>query len=358
MSDILFTPLKLGPATLANRVVMAPMTRSRCVGNVPGPLVATYYGQRAEAGLIITEGTSPSPDGLGYPRIPGCFDAAQVAGWKGVTKAVHDKGGHIFLQIMHTGRVTHPLNLPKGARVLGPSPIKLEGKMYTDQEGEQPYPTPIEMTAADIENAIGEYVSCAAHAIEAGFDGIEVHGANGYLVDQFLNTASNTRTDQWGGSVSNRTRFALEVARRIAEKIGGERTGIRLSPYGVFNGMRPDDKMDELYIELARGLSTLSLAYVHIVDHSSQGAPPVSDHIKQEIHGAFGGKLILSGGYDKARAEQDLQAKKGDLVAFGRPFLANPNLVTKMKEDRPLRAPDMKLAYTPGEHGYTDYPVD
>ncbi len=358
MSDILFSPLTLGPITLANRVVMAPMTRSRCIGNVPGPLVATYYGQRAEAGLIITEGTSPSPDGLGYPRIPGCFDAAQVAGWKAVTTAVHEKGGRIFLQMMHTGRVGHPLNLPKGAKVLGPSAVRLEGKMHTDQEGEQPYPIPIEMTAADIEQVTSEYVSSAAHAVSAGFDGVEVHGANGYLVDQFLNTASNARTDEWGGSVTNRTRFALEVTRRVAEKIGGERTGIRLSPYGAFSGMRPDDEMDDLYIELARGLSTLGLAYVHLVDHSSMGTPLVPETLKQEIHGAFGGKLILSGGYTRERAEQDLEAKKADLVAFGRPFLANPNLVTKLEAERPLRAPDMKLAYTPGEHGYTDYPMD
>ena len=213
------------------------------------------------------------------------------------------------------------------------------------------------MTATDIEKAIGEYVSSAALAIEAGFDGVEVHGANGYLVDKFLNTASNARTDQWGGTVTNRTRFALEVMRRVAEKIGGPRTGIRLSPYGVFNGMKPDDKTDELYIELARGLSTLDLAYVHIVDHSSMGAPPVSAKLRQEIHGAFGGKLILSGGYDHARAEADLEAKKGDLVAFGRPFLGNPNLVSKMERGRELRQPYMALAYTPrreGLHGLPD----
>ncbi|MEO6954335.1 MAG: alkene reductase [Polyangia bacterium] len=358
MSEILFSPLQLGPSRLENRVVMSPMTRSRSIGNVPGPIVAIYYAQRAEAGLIVTEGTSPSPDGLGYARIPGCFDAAQVEGWKSVTRAVHEKGGHLFLQIMHTGRVGHPLNMPKGARVVGPSALAAPGKMHTDQEGEQPYPTPVAMTPADIERAIGEYGACAAHAIDAGFDGVEIHGANGYLVDQFLNTGANARTDEWGGTVTNRTRFALEVTRRVAEKIGGDRTGIRLSPYGAFNGMKADDKMDELYIELARGLSTLDLAYVHIVDHSSMGAPHVPEKIKQEIHGAFGGKLILSGGYDLARAEKDLEAKHCDLVAFGRPFLGNPNLVTKLKEGRELRQPDMSRAYTPGEKGYTDYPVD
>jgi N-ethylmaleimide reductase len=357
--SLLFTPLTLGPNELPNRVVMSPMTRSRSPHNVPDALVATYYAQRAEAGLIVTEGTSPSPNGLGYPRIPGLFDDAQVRGWALTTKAVHDAGGKIFVQLMHTGRVSHPDNLPAGARVLAPSAIACTEQMYTDQSGAmQPLPVPVAMSAADIASTIEEYVRSCALAIEAGFDGVELHGANGYLIDQFLNTASNQRTDEWGGSVTNRTRFALEVARRAGRQIGAERVGIRLSPYGVFNGMRPDADTDALYIELARGLSTLGMAYVHIVDHSSMGAPPVKDSLKQEIHGAFGGKMILSGGYDRARAEQDLEAKKGDLVAFGRPFIANPKLVSKMKADAALRAPDPTTFYTPGPKGYTDYPVE
>jgi N-ethylmaleimide reductase len=300
----LFSPVTLGRVTLANRVVMAPMTRSRSPGNVPTDLVATYYAQRAEAGLIITEGTSPSPDGLGYSSIPGLFDAAQVKAWRAVTDAVHAAGSRIFAQLMHTGRVGHPLNLPAGARVVGPSAIAAPGQMFTVQQGMQDHPVPVAMTTDDIAKAIGEFEQAAAHAIEAGFDGVEIHGANGYLVDQFLNTGANQRTDEWGGSIENRARFALEVARRIAARIGADRTGIRLSPYGVFNGMVPDAEHEALYAYLARELGALKLAYVHhIVDHSSMGAPAVPATVKAAIREGFGGTYILSGGYtDAARA--------------------------------------------------------
>jgi N-ethylmaleimide reductase len=356
MSDLLFTSYRLGRIELRNRIVMSPMTRSRSIGNVPGELVATYYAQRAEAGLIVTEGASPSPDGLGYSRIPGLFDGAHVQGWSRVTRAVHDAGSRIFVQLMHTGRVGHPLNLPEGARVLGPSAIAAPGTMWTDQQGPQPHPDPVPMSEADIEKAIGEYARAAGLAIEAGFDGVELHGANGYLIDQFLNTASNTRTDRWGGSLENRQRFALEVARRAATAIGGDRVGIRLSPYGAFNGMSPAAD-DALYEGLAEELGKLGLAYVHLVDHSSMGAPAVKDEIKRSIHQRFGGTLILSGGYDRARAEHDLAEKHAELIAFGRPFISNPKLCSKLRAGDALLAADPSTFYTPGEKGYTDYPV-
>lgn len=357
-SDLLFSPFQLGRTHLANRVVMAPMTRSRSVGNVPGELVATYYAQRAEAGLIITEGTSPSPNGLGYPRIPGLFNAAQVAGWKHVVNAVHERGSKIFVQLMHTGRIAHPSNLPAGGRVLAPSAVPTSEKMWVDPEGPQPIPTALAMTAADIEHTIDEYATSSALAIEAGFDGVELHGANGYLIDQFFNAASNQRSDEWGGSIANRIRFAVEVSKRAAKRIGADRLGIRLSPFGVFNAMAPDGAPEELYEALARELSTLGLVYIHVVDHSSLGAPPVPATVKQKIRAAFTGKIILSGGYDRARAEHDLRENLGELVAFGRPFLANPKLVSRMRDDKPLRAPDFATFYTPGEKGYTDYPLD
>jgi N-ethylmaleimide reductase len=363
MSDdrdaILFTPFQLGPTLLRNRVVMAPMTRSRSIGNVPGDLVATYYAQRAEAGLIVTEGTSPSPNGLGYARIPGLFTEEQARAWKKVTGAVHAAGGRIFVQLMHTGRVTHPGNLPAGGRVLAPSAIAYAGEMWVDPDGNKPIPTPAAMTGAEIESAIDEYARSGELAMEAGFDGVELHGANGYLIEQFLNTASNARSDEWGGTVRNRTRFAIEVARRVATRIGGDRLGIRLSPYGAFNGMKSGDEgTDEIYESLAGELSKVGLVYVHIVDHSAMGAPPVPATIKQRIRAAFGGAIILSGGYDRDRAEADLRDKRGDLVAFGRPFLANPRLVTKLQKRAPLANPDFATFYTPGEKGYTDYPVD
>jgi N-ethylmaleimide reductase len=357
MSDLLFSPYRLGRIELKNRVVMSPMTRSRSVGNLPGEIVATYYAQRAEAGLIVSEGTSPSPDGLGYSRIPGLFDGSQVQAWGRVTRAVHDAGSRIFVQLMHTGRVGHPLNLPSGAMVRGPSAVAAPGTMWTDQQGPQPHPVPAAMTEAEIGKVIGEYERAAGLAIEAGFDGVELHGANGYLIDQFLNVASNTRTDRWGGSLENRRRFAVEVARRAAAAIGGDRVGIRLSPYGAFNGMSPDPEHDALYEGLAEELQKLGLAYVHLVDHSSMGAPAVKDEIKRGIQMRFGGTLILSGGYDRARAERDLVEKRADLIAFGRPFISNPKLPSKLRSGAPLLDADPSTFYTPGEKGYTDYSV-
>jgi N-ethylmaleimide reductase len=357
MTNPLFTPAQLGTVDLKNRVVMSPMTRSRAIGNVPNELMATYYRQRSGAGLIITEGTSPSPNGLGYARIPGLFNEAQVAGWKTVTNAIHDAGGKAFVQLMHTGRVSHPLNLPKGARVLAPSAIATPGEMWTDQSGQQPFPTPEAMTEADIADAIEEFAASSRLALQAGFDGVELHGANGYLIEQFLNTASNQRTDRWGGSVENRIRFAEAVAKASVDAIGADRVGIRLSPYGTFNGSTADAQTDEVYLQLTERLSALGLAYIHIVDHSSMGAPPVSSELKAKLRAAFKGKYILSGGYDAAHASADLEMQRGDLVAFGRPFISNPDLVEKMRTRAALQAPDPSTFYTPGEKGYTDYPA-
>jgi len=357
MMSSLFSPYTLGRTTLSNRIVMAPMTRNRSPGNVPGELVARYYAQRAEAGLIVTEGVSPSPNGLGYARIPGLFNGSHVKGWRTVTDAVHAASGRIVVQLMHTGRASAAANLPAGARVVAPSAVALSQPVYVDGPGNQPATLPVAMTEADIEAAIEEFARSAELAIEAGFDGIEIHGANGYLVDQFLNTASNVRTDRWGGSVVNRARFAVEVARRCAARIGGDRVGIRVSPYGAFNDMKADAETDALYSHLAKELSGVGIAYVHVVDHSSMGAPQVKPAIKEMLRASFKGTLILSGGYDKARAEADLQAGRADLIAFGRPFISNPRLPTLLREDKPLAPPDFATFYTPGEQGYTDYPV-
>lgn len=353
----LFEATKLGKLTLSNHMVMAPMTRSRAPGNIPNDMMAKYYSDRATAGLIITEGTSPSVNGVGYARIPGLYNQAQADGWKKVTTAVHTAGGKIFIQLMHCGRVGHPLNLPEGGRLLGPSAVATPGQMWTDQGGQKDHPVPTEMTEADIQAAIQEYAASAKLAIRAGFDGVELHGANGYLIDQFLNTASNQRKDKWGGSVENRIRFAIDVARATVKAIGAERVGIRLSPYGAFNGMVADAQTDELYTRLATELNRLGLVYVHIVDHSSMGAPAVSPTLKAKIRETFKGTYILSGGYDLARANEDLALKKGDLVAFGRPFISNPHLVEKLKAGKELLAPDFASFYTPGEKGYNDYPL-
>lgn len=355
MSDILFSPVKLGNLQLSNRIVMAPMTRSRAIGNIPNELMEKYYRLRVDAGLLITEGTSPSPNGLGYARIPGLFSQEQVQGWRRVTDAVHQAGGHIFVQLMHTGRVGHPLNLPQNSRILAPSAIAAPGEMWTDSEGQQPHPVPSAMSEEEIVLTISEYATSCRNALEAGFDGVELHGANGYLIDQFLNTASNVRTDRWGGGVENRIRFAVEVAKAAVAAIGAEHVGIRISPYGVFNGMTPDAEMDEMYMQLVDELNKLGLLYVHVVDHSSMGAPEVSPALKARIRAGFKGKYILSGGYDAARANADLEAQRGDLVAFGRPFISNPDLVLKLKGGQALTPPDFDTFYTPGEKGYLDY---
>ncbi|MFO1491079.1 MAG: alkene reductase [Kiritimatiellia bacterium] len=356
--NLLFTPFNLRGLELKNRIVMAPMTRCRATADhVPTDLIATYYVQRASAGLIITEGVAPSPDGTGYARIPGLYNDEQVRAWAKINRAIHQAGGRVFAQLMHTGRVSHPLNMPAGARILAPSATGMSGSMWTDTRQLQPYPVPAEMTEADIQQAVREFADGSGRAIEAGFDGVELHGANGYLIDQFLNTASNHRTDRWGGSIENRLRFALEVAKAAAAKIGAGRLGIRVSPFGVFNDMKPDGEMDELYRRLATELGKLGLAYIHVVDHSAMGAPPVKPSIKQEIHALFKGTVILSGGYDAATAGADLAAGKGELVAFGRPFISNPDLPRRLREGIPLAEPDGATFYLPGEKGYTDYAV-
>jgi N-ethylmaleimide reductase len=354
--SILYSPATLGPLKLQNHLVMAPMTRNRATGNVPNDLIAEYYQQRSSAGLIVTEGTSPSPNGLGYPRIPGIFSPEQVDGWRKVATAVHDGGAKIFIQLMHTGRIGHPLNLPKGARVLGPSAIAAAGEIYTDAEGMKPHPTPEPMTDADIKTAIAEFGTAARNAVAAGADGVELHAANGYLLEQFIRPTSNQRTDSYGGSIENRARFVLEAAKAAIAAIGADKVGIRLSPYGTFNDMPDYPEMASDYAYLATKLNELGLVYLHLVDHSPMGAPEVPATIKQAIRKEFKRTLILSGGYDAQRAEKELEDKACDLVAVGRPFLSNPDLVARWTSGAALNEIDFGTFYTPGPKGFTDYP--
>lgn len=355
---MLFTPLSAPSLQLRNRIVMAPMTRSRAVDhNTPNALMAEYYGQRASAGLIVTEGTSPSPNGLGYARIPGLFTEAHVQGWKLVTDAVHAKGGKIFVQLMHTGRVAHVANLPEGAEVVGPTDEVCPGEMHTDTQGMQPHSAPRAMTEEDIAQAVAEYARSAQLAIEAGFDGVELHAANGYLIEQFLNANVNKRTDAYGGSIQGRNRFALEVVRATVAAIGADRVGIRLSPYGVFNGMGAYPEVDAQYLALTEELAQLGILYVHLLDHSALGAPPVPAELKFRLRVAFQGVFILAGGFDQASAESALKAGHANLIAFARPFIANPDLVERLQTKAALNPLDMATFYTPGSKGYTDYPV-
>ena len=357
-NDGLLSPYKLGNIEMRNRVVMAPMTRSRAIGNIPNTLMAEFYAQRAAAGLIITEGTSPSPNGLGYGRIPGIFDDAQVEGWKKVTHAVHSKGGKIFLQIMHTGRISHAANMPANAVILAPSAIQPAGQMWTDALGLQDYPVPTAMSIKDIGQTKHEFVTAAENAIKAGFDGIELHGANGYLLEQFLSPVSNTRNDTYGGSIENRCRFPMEVVADVATAIGTERVGVRLSPYGVASDMPHYPDIENTYKYLAAKLNRMKILYIHIVDHSGMGAPEVPTEIKKAIRRRFHGTIILSGGYTRDRAEAELHGGLADLVAFGRPFINNPDLVERFAGAFALSTVlDQSTFYSPGEKGYTDYPV-
>ena len=354
---MLFEPLNHRSLHLRNRVVMSPMTRNRAiVANTPNALMAEYYGQRAGAGLIVTEGTSPSPNGLGYPRIPGLFNDAQVRGWKAVTDAVHARGGRIFVQLMHTGRITHVANLPAGAEVVGPTAEVCPGEIYTDALGMQSFSTPRAMTDGDIAHVVSEFAHAARLAVEAGFDGVELHAANGYLVEQFLNANVNRRTDGYGGSNAGRNRFALEVVRAMIGAIGADRVGVRLSPDGIFNSTGSFPGLEAQYGELVRELSALKIIYLHVLDHAAMGAPPVPDGLKASLRRAFDGVFVLAGGFDTVSAERALAEKRADLVAFGRPFLANPDLVERLQLNAKLNAPDPSTFYVPGPKGYTDYP--
>ena len=354
---LLFDQYLLGGAELRNRIVMAPMTRSRAVeNNTPNALMAQYYGQRASAGLIVTEGVSPSPNGLGYARIPGLFNEAQVAGWKLVADAVHAKGGKIFVQLMHTGRVSHQDNLPAGAQVVGPSSEVCPGEMWVDKSASmQPHSVPHAVSEAEIMHVVHEYANAAKLAVEAGFDGIELHAANGYLMEQFLNPNVNKRTDGYGANIAGRNRFVIEVADACIKAIGGNKVGIRISPQGVFNSTGDFAELEPQYLTLTRDLSKMGLVYLHLVDHSAMGAPPVSADLKRKIREAFNGTYIAVGGFTAQTAEKALEAKEADLIAFGRPFISNPDLVEKLKTGAKLVDPDMSTFYTPGEKGYTDY---
>lgn len=354
----LFEPVAFGSSSLQNRLVMNPMTRSRAGADaVPTPIMATYYGQRGDAGLIVTEGVAPSPNGRGYARTPGLWNAAQVEAWKPVTAAVHAKGGKIFAQIMHVGRVAHAGNMIEGGKIVSASNLALAGQMYTDSQGMQDYPVPAPLTAAEIESTKAEFVTAAKNAVAAGFDGIELHAANGYLLEQFLSPDTNHRTDAYGGSVENRIRFVVEVAQATAAAIGGNKVGIRISPYGTASGMGAYPEVEETYLKLVAALADAGLIYVHLVDHAALGNPAIPAEFKAALRKAWPRTFIIGGSLDAAGAAAAISAGQTDLAGFGRAFLANPDLVARLKAGSELNAPDFTTFYTPDEKGYTDYPV-
>jgi N-ethylmaleimide reductase len=353
----LLTPTSLGAVEIPNRVLMAPMTRSRAgVGNVPTPLNTAYYEQRASAGLIISEATQISPQGVGYAGTPGIHTEAQLEGWRGVTGAVKRHGGRIFLQLWHVGRISHPSFQPDGALPVAPSAIAPVGNSYTPQ-GPQPFVTPRPLELAEIGEIVGQYAAAAERARRAGFDGVELHGANGYLIDQFLRSGSNRRTDRYGGSLVNRARFLLEVTAAVVAVWGPGRVGVRLSPTSPFNSMQDDDPVGT-FTHAARALSEHALAYLHVVESQPRrDAEPGTIYVTPALRKAFSGALVVNSGYDRQSAERAIRDGAADAVSFATAFLANPDLPQRFALDAPLNPADRKTFYGGDRHGYTDYPT-
>jgi N-ethylmaleimide reductase len=344
----LFAPARLGDIPLANRIVMAPMTRNRAPDNIPTALMAEYYAQRASAGLIVTEGTTPAANGRGYIDIPGLYNDAQVEGWRGVAEAVHAKGGRIVAQVMHVGRISHP-DFQEGAQPVAPSAIAAKGDIFT-HAGMKPLATPRALEPAEIEALIKAYGDAAANAVKAGLDGVEVHAANGYLPGQFLAPNANQRTDQWGGSAENRARFLVAIVEASVVAIGAGRVGVRISPGNPFNDIE-DPNAEETYDHVTKVLGGRGLAYLHILD-----AKPPFD-IAAMARRNFGGPLILNGGYDRDRAQADIASGRADFIAFGAKFISNPDLPARLLKGADLTPPDTATFYGGGAKGYTDYPA-
>jgi N-ethylmaleimide reductase len=353
MPQSLFSPFKLGDLELANRLVMAPMTRNRAgEGNAPTALNAEYYRQRATAGLIITEASQVSAEGVGYPATPGIYSEQQVTGWKQVTDAVHKEGGKIFIQLWYTGRISHPSLLPNEQTPVAPSAIKPDGETPT-MTGMQAFVTPRALLTDEITAIVGQYRHAAEQAKLAGFDGIEVHAANGYLIDQFLRDGSNKRDDQYGGSLENRMRFLNEVLDAVLEIWPSNRVGVRLSPENSFNSMSDSDPKTS-FSYFVEQLNSRDLSYLHILEGNMMSQEKALDY--GELKRLYQGVYIANVGYDKARAEESLSNGDADLIAIGVPFLANPDLVERLKTDAELNAPDQSTFYGGAEAGYTDYP--
>jgi N-ethylmaleimide reductase len=364
---MLFSPYTRGALTLPNRIVMPPMTRSRAgEGNVATPLMAKYYAQRASAGLIVSEGTQISQQGQGYAWTPGIHDEAQIAGWRGVTDAVHAAGGRIVAQLWHVGRVSHVALQPGGAAPVSSSALLAEGvKVFVDPEGRGPqsgvgemvqHSMPRALAIDEIAGIVRDYAAAARNAIAAGFDGIELHGANGYLINQFIDSQANQRTDAYGGSLQNRLRFLREVTEAVAAEIGAERVGVRLAPLTTLQGA-VDDTPQATYLAAAHLLDQIGVGYLHIAEADWEDAPVMPVAFKEALRMIYRGTLIYAGKYTVARAEEALAKGWADLIAFGRPFIANPDLPERLRQGLPLNPSDKATFFGGGAEGFTDYPV-
>jgi len=351
----LFTEAKLGSLTLPHRIVMSPLTRSRSAqpGDIPQALNVEYYQQRASAALIITEATQISPQGKGYAATPGIYSTEQIQGWKKVCDAVHTEGSHIFLQLWHVGRISHSSLQPDNALPVAPSALAAAGQVYTDQ-GFLDFETPRALTINEIPGIIEQYRQAAIHAKEAGFDGVEIHAANGYLLDQFLKEGSNRRTDNYGGSIANRVRLILEVTQAVTDAWGSDHVGIRVSPTGTFNDMSDSDPQS-LYSYLIEHLNPFNLAYLHVVERFGETADSSFDFMA--LRESFNGAYIANGGYTAESAETSLANNHSDFISFGMPFIANPDLPERFKRNAELNTADPATFYGGDEKGYTDYPT-
>jgi N-ethylmaleimide reductase len=354
----LFDPVQLGPYELSNRIVMAPLTRSRADdAGVPGELQATYYAQRATAGLIVSEATNISAQGKGYIRTPGIWSPEQVAGWKLTTKAVHDKGGRIFLQLWHVGRISHPDLQPGGGLPVAPSAVLAEKQQAYTYEGFKPLVTPRALETDEIPGIVADYAHGAKCAKEAGFDGVEIHGANGYLLQQFLSDKTNKRTDRYGGSIENRTRLVVEVVEAVTKVWGGDRVGIRLSPLTKFGDIG-DSNPEPVYLSLIEQINPYKLAYIHVIEGDTGGERHPADGFDlQKLRNAFNGLYMANNGYDLQLAVEARQKNLADLICFGKPFISNPDLVERLRSGAALTPADPNTFYAGEAHGYTDYPA-
>jgi N-ethylmaleimide reductase len=360
-STSLFTPVAVAGHELPHRIVMAPMTRARSTqpGDVPNAMNARYYAQRASAALIVTEATQISPQGKGYSFTPGIYSDEQIAGWRLSTEAVHAAGGRIFLQLWHVGRMSHP-DFHDGELPVAPSAVPFDGQIWkvdpvTGAGAMVDCPTPRALTTDEVRGIVASFRGAARNAMKAGFDGVEIHGANGYLVDQFLRTTSNERTDEYGGSRENRLRFLKEVVDAVAEEVGADRTAIRLAPFLTARGMACPDVLPTI-LEASEFLQTRSIAYLHLVEADWDDAPQFTEEFRQAIRARFTRPIIVAGNYDKARAEWVVSTGYADLVAFGRPFVANPDFPHQLANDLPLDSFDGNTLFGGDERGYTDYP--
>lgn len=352
----LFTPLQLGPYTLKNRLAMAPLTRCRAQRDgTPTPIMAEYYAQRAGAGLIISEATAVTPMGIGYPFTPGIWSDKQIQAWKPITEAVHVRGGRIFMQIWHVGRISHPSMLPSGALPVAPSAIAPEGNAGT-YEGYQPFVTPRALALDELTGIAEAFGKGAANAMAAGFDGVEVHGANGYLLDQFLRDGSNKRTDAYGGGIDNRARLLLEVLAAVCAACGADRVGVRLSPVQPFNSMF-DSNPEATFSRVVELLNPLKLAYLHVTEMGSDRPDQAGPYFDtNKLRRIWQGLYMANSAYDKAKANAALAADDADLVSFGVPYIANPDLAERFAQNAPLNAAIQEHFYAGGPKGYTDYP--